>query len=57
MLVSHGDTLKISQTAFQKQSASEHCNKDSVAPFKTAEFRQFKLTSGKVALTLETKKK
>jgi len=43
ILVAHGDTLKILQTAFQKQSPSEHCNKESVAPFKTAEIRQFKL--------------
>ncbi|MCE9625982.1 MAG: histidine phosphatase family protein [Deltaproteobacteria bacterium] len=43
ILVAHGDTLKILQTAFQKQSPSEHCNKESVAPFKTAEIRQFSL--------------
>jgi len=57
VLVSHGDTLKISQTAFQKQSASEHCNKDSVAPFKTAEFREFKLAGGSVAQAGSIKKK
>lgn len=45
ILVSHGDTLKILQTAFQKQSASEHCNKASVVPFKTAEIREFKLSN------------
>ncbi len=46
VLVAHGDTLKILQTAFQKQSPSEHQNKDSVAPFKTAEIRQFTLAAG-----------
>jgi len=46
VLVAHGDTLKILQTAFQKQSPSEHQNKDSVAPFKTAEIRQFSLAAG-----------
>lgn len=44
ILVAHGDTLKILQTAFQKQSPSEHCNKDSVVPIKTAEIRQFQLS-------------
>jgi len=43
ILASHGDTLKIMQTAFQKMSASEHANKDKVAPFKTAEVREFTL--------------
>jgi broad specificity phosphatase PhoE len=45
ILVAHGDTLKILQTAFQKQSASEHQNKASVVPIKTAELRQMKLAS------------
>ncbi|HEX5035483.1 MAG TPA: histidine phosphatase family protein [bacterium] len=45
VLVAHGDTLKILQTAFQKQSASEHQNKDSVVPIKTAEFRYMKLAA------------
>lgn len=43
ILVAHGDTLKILQTAFQKQSPAEHCNKESVEPIKTAEFREFTL--------------
>ena len=43
VLVAHGDTLKILQTAFQKQSPSQHQNKDSVVPIKTAEFRYMKL--------------
>ena len=46
VLVAHGDTLKILQTAFQKQSAAEHQNKDAVVPIKTAEFRYMKLASG-----------
>ena len=43
LLVSHGDSLKILQTGFQKQSASAHCNPNFVPKFKTAEFRQFTL--------------
>lgn len=43
VLVAHGDTLKILQTAFQKQSPAEHCNEASVSPIKTAEIREFKL--------------
>ncbi|KAB2838961.1 histidine phosphatase family protein [bacterium] len=45
VLVAHGDTLKILQTAFQKQSPAEHCNKDSVVPIKTAEIREFTLAA------------
>jgi Fructose-2,6-bisphosphatase len=45
VLVAHGDTLKILQTAFQKQSPAEHANKESVVPIKTAEIRQFQLAS------------
>lgn len=45
VLVAHGDTLKILQTAFQKQSPSEHQNKDAVVPIKTAEFRYMKLAA------------
>jgi broad specificity phosphatase PhoE len=43
ILVSHGDTLKIMQTGFQKQSPGQHANPAQVAPFKTAEIREFKL--------------
>ncbi|MCC7345741.1 MAG: histidine phosphatase family protein [Deltaproteobacteria bacterium] len=45
VLVAHGDTLKILQTAFQKQSPAEHCNKESVVPIKTAEIREFTLAA------------
>lgn len=44
ILVAHGDTLKILQTAFQRQSPSEHANKDVVNPIKTAEIRQMVLS-------------
>lgn len=43
ILVSHGDTIKILQTGFQKQSAAEHENKDFVKSVKTAEFRELSL--------------
>jgi probable phosphoglycerate mutase len=45
ILVAHGDTLKILQTAFQNLSASEHANPKLVAPFSTAEIRYFGLHS------------
>lgn len=43
LVVSHGDTLKILQTAFQKKSASAHVDPSVVAPFSTAEIRELKL--------------
>ncbi len=43
-IVAHGDTLKILQTAFQKQSPAVHATPESVAPYKTAEFRELHLT-------------
>ncbi|MFO1463505.1 MAG: histidine phosphatase family protein [bacterium] len=49
ILVAHGDTLKILQTAFQKQSPAEHCNKASVVPIKTAEIREFTLATAPAA--------
>lgn len=43
VLVSHGDTLKILQTGFQKQIPSTHQNPAQVKPFRTAEIRGFQL--------------
>ncbi len=43
LLVAHGDTLKITQTGFQKQSASAHCDPKQVPKFQTAEIRELVL--------------
>jgi broad specificity phosphatase PhoE len=43
ILVAHGDTLSLLETAFRKLDASMHRTKEIIKPFQTAEVREFRL--------------